>query len=266
MSRTRPGESFFTLLLQGLSGLVLFFILAPLVGLLLTTSFAEISETAADAEVRRSIGLTLWTAMLATLLCALPSIPLAYLLARKRGPMASLLSAIVDLPIVIPHAAAGIALLTVLSGDSPLVIPAETLGLKFVGSPLGIMVAMAFVSVPFLIHSAREGFAGVPERLEKAALNLGASPSRVFFTISMPLASRGILSGLVLMWARGMSEFGAVVFIAYQPMVAPILIWERFGAYGLSYARPVALLFILLCLVFFAALRVLGRSVDETQR
>ena len=75
---------------------------------------------------------------------------------------------------------------------------------------------------------------------------------------SLPLASRSIVSGLTLMWARGMSEFGAVMFIAYQPMVTPVLIWERFGAFGLSYARPVAVLFLMVCLVLFTILRTLA--------
>jgi molybdate/tungstate transport system permease protein len=119
---------------------------------------------------------------------------------------------------------------------------------------------MAFVSIPFLINSARDGFEGVPVRLEKAALNLGASSLRVFFTISLPLAWRNIVSGLILMFARGMSEFGAVVIVAYHPMVTPVLIYERFGAFGLKYARPVSVLFIGICLLVFVILRLLSRE------
>jgi molybdate/tungstate transport system permease protein len=119
---------------------------------------------------------------------------------------------------------------------------------------------MAFVSIPFLINAARDGFTSVPVRLEQAALNLGASPTRVFFTISLPLAWRNVVSGLILMFARGMSEFGAVVIIAYHPMVTPVLIWEKFTSFGLSYARPVAVIFIVVSLAFFIALRFLSRS------
>jgi molybdate/tungstate transport system permease protein len=136
-------------------------------------------------------------------------------------------------------------------------------GLDFVGAPAGIAVAMAFVSIPFLITAARDGFLSVPVRLEQAALNLGASPARVFFTISLPLAWRNIVSGLILMFARGMSEFGAVVIVAYHPMIAPVMIWERFGAFGLKYARPVAVLFILISLIFFVLLRYLARNKKD---
>jgi molybdate/tungstate transport system permease protein len=105
----------------------------------------------------------------------------------------------------------------------------------------------------------------VPVRLEKAAMVLGASPIRVFFTISLPLAGRSIISGLVLMFARGLSEFGAIVIIAYYPMVTPILIWERFGAYGLEFAQPVAAIFIAVCLIFFILLRMLAKEkMDDT--
>ena len=128
------------------------------------------------------------------------------------------------------------------------------------------MAAMAFVSIPFLVNSARDGFLAVPVRLEKAALSLGASPLRVFLTISVPLAWRSILSGSILMWARGMSEFGAVLIIAYHPMITPVLIYERFGAFGLKYARPAAVLFIVVCLVFLAALRFLAGGKNNAQR
>jgi molybdate/tungstate transport system permease protein len=134
---------------------------------------------------------------------------------------------------------------------------ANRLGFDFVSNPAGIAVAMAFVSLPFLINAARDGFLAVPEKLEKAALSLGASPAKVFFKISLPLAWRSILSGLIMMFARGMSEFGAVVIIAYHPMIAPVMIYERFGAFGLSYSRPMAALFVAVCLVFFVLLRFL---------
>jgi len=243
-----------------LGGMVLLFVLAPLVGMFLATPLQDVVETTRDKEVTDSIFLTLWTSMLATVVFALGAIPLAYLLARRNFPMKRLVSGIVDLPIVIPHSAAGIAILGFVSRSSPLGKLASVAGLDFVGHPLGIAVAMAFVSLPFLLNAARDGFAAVPERLEKAALTLGASPLRVFFTISLPLAWRSIISGLIMMFARGMSEFGAVVIIAYHPMVTSVLIFERFGAFGLKYARPVSVIFILVSLVFFILLRSLTKE------
>ena len=161
---------------------------------------------------------------------------------------------------MIPHSAAGIALLGFISRDSSLGKVASLAGLDLVGHPLGIAIAMAFVSIPFLVNAARDGFTMVPERYEKAALTLGATPIRVFFTISVPLAWRSIVSGMVMMFARGMSEFGAVIIVAYHPMVAPVLVYERFSTFGLAYSRPAALLFILVSLVVFVSVRLLMRK------
>jgi molybdate/tungstate transport system permease protein len=253
----------FQLFLILLSGIVLLFIIGPLVGMFVATSPDQLFESSGDPEVQKSIGLTLWVSMAATLGFALGGIPLAYLLARKEFILKRLVLGIIDLPIVIPHSAAGIAVLGFVTRDSYLGKLGSMIGLDFVGAPAGIAIAMAFVSIPFLINASRDGFSSVPLRLEQAALNLGASQARVFFTISLPLAWRNIVSGLILMFARGMSEFGAVVIVAYHPMVTPVLIWERFSSFGINYARPVAVLFIIVSLVFFVALRFLSRSKKD---
>lgn len=248
------------LLFAFLGGLVLLFIIAPLLSMFLATSPNEIIETSKDAEVQASIWLTIWVSALATVIFSFAAIPLSYLLARKNFILKRLVLGIIDLPIVIPHSAAGIAILGFISRDSVIGKIASQFGLNLVGNPIGIALAMAFVSIPFLVNAARDGFLGVPVRLEKAALNLGASPIRVFFTISIPLAWRNIVSGLIMMFARGMSEFGAVVIVAYHPMVTPVLIFERFGAFGLKYARPVSVIFICVSLVVFLVLRFLSRE------
>ena len=255
-----------SLLFAALGGVVLLFILAPLVSMFLNCSLPQLARTIQDSEVQNSVWLTLATSMAATLIFAVAAIPFSYLLARKDFPLKRLVTAIIDLPIVIPHSAAGIALLGVVSRSSFLGTAAARMGFSFVGSTAGIMLAMAFVSIPYLLNSARDGFLAVPVRLEKAALSLGASPLRVFLTVSVPLAARGIISGLILMWARGMSEFGAVLIIAYHPMITPVLIYERFGAFGLKYARPVAVLFISVCLVFFIMLRLIAKDKQHAQR
>ncbi len=242
------------------SGLIILFIVAPLLGILLKTSTEEYTRTLQDTEVANSIRITLLSSLMATLLFGVLSVPLAWLLARKNFPLKGLINGIIDLPVVIPHSAAGIALLGIISRGSFIGQVGEHAGINFVGGVPGIVVAMAFVSIPFAINAARDGFAAVPEKLEKAALNLGASPLRVFFSISLPLAKRSVVSGLVMMWARGLSEFGAVIIIAYHPMVTPILIWERFASFGLSWARPVAAIFIIICLAIFIVMRVITRK------
>lgn len=236
------------------------FILGPLIGMLLHTSPADIFSVSQEKDVQDSIALTLGASFLGTLFFAIAAIPFAYLLARKNFKLKRLISGIIDIPIVIPHSAAGIALLGFISRDSFLGKAAGSFGFSLVGHPIGIAMAMAFVSLPYLINAAQNGFEAVPLRLEKAALNLGASPFKMFFSISLPLAWRNILSGLILMFARGMSEFGAVVIIAYHPMTTPVMIFERFGAFGLKYAQPVAIIFIAISLLVFILLRWLSAN------
>jgi molybdate/tungstate transport system permease protein len=256
----------FSLVFAALGGAVLLFIVAPLISMFVSCSLPELAETARDDEVRDSIWLTLWTSMAATVFFAIAAVPFAYLLARRNFALKWLVTGIIDLPIVIPHSAAGIALFGIVSRSGVLGKVVAKMGFGFIGTPAGIAAAMAFVSIPYLINSARDGFVAVPVRLEKAALSLGASPLRMFLTVSVPLAARPILSGLILMWARGMSEFGAVLIIAYHPMITPVLIYERFGAFGLKYARPVAVLFISVCLAFFIILRLLAKEEKVAKR
>ncbi len=255
----------FTLIFTAGLALILLFIVAPIVGMVIKTPLPGLFETIEDAEVRNSILLTVISSIIATLLIAVISLPAAWMLARKSFPLKRLVLGIIDLPVVIPHTAAGIALLGMVSRDSALGQFASSLGVNFIGHPAGIVMAMAFVSLPFFINSAREGFASVPQRFENAALNLGISPLKVFLTISVPLASRHIVSGAVMMFARGMSEFGAIVILAYNPMTTPVLIFERFSSFGLQYARPVALLFIIISIALFLLMRLLTKEPENVR-
>lgn len=255
----------FYLIANLLGALVLLFIIAPLTGIILSTDYKDVASAINDTEVTRSVWLTVFASITATLIFAGLSLPFAWLLARKKFPFKRLVSGIIDLPVVIPHTAAGIALLGVISRDSTAGRLAANFGIDFIGHPSGIIIAMAFVSLPFFINSARDGFSSVPEKLEKTALNLGANPARVFITISVPLAMRHIISGCVMMFARGMSEFGAVVIIAYHPMVAPVLIYERFSSFGLQYARPVAVILIILSVIFFLLMRLLTKDPEDAR-
>jgi len=243
-----------------MAAIALLFVVAPLLSLLFSRSPLDLVEAASDKVIVQSIMLSLSTSFITTLFAGLFAVPLAWLLARKRFRFKGFVSGIIDLPVMIPHSAAGIAVLGIVNRESLLGTLASELGISFVDRPAGIAVAMAFVSIPFLINAARDGFESVPLKLEKAAQNLGAGPWRVFFTISLPLAWRSVLSGFVMMFARGMSEFGAVVIIAYHPLTAPVLIYDRFNAFGLKAAQEVSVLFILVSLLVFVALRWIGKN------
>ncbi|MEA3351216.1 MAG: ABC transporter permease [Chloroflexota bacterium] len=246
-----------------LGSLLVLFIVWPLTRTITGSSLALLWQTMLDAEVRKAILLTFYSSAIATLFAFVLGVPLAYLLARNDFPGKHLVEGIIDIPIVIPHTAAGIALLVTFGRRSVLGKMFGLVGIKFVSAAPGIVLAMLFVSLPFLVDSAREGFEAVDQRLERVSRTLGASPWEAFWRVAFPLAWRSILTGMVLMWARGLSEFGAVVILAYHPMVAPVLLFERFESYGLKYARPVATLIILICLVTFVSLRLVGKQRHE---
>jgi len=241
-----------------LLGLVIFlFIIVPLIKMVAASDPQILLDTLFDSEVREAIWLTLYAALIATTTGFILGVPLAYLLARLEFPGKKLVEGLIDVPIVIPHIAAGVALLFVFGRNFFAGKAFHFLGIDFVDSTAGIVIAMLFVSIPFLINSAKEGFKKVDVRLEKVSRTLGASPWQAFFKISLPLARRSILAGGIMMWARGISEFAAVIILAYHPMIASTLVYERLETYGLDYARPVTVLLILICLLIFLVLRTL---------
>ena len=247
----------FNLIFSGAGGLLILFVVLPLVSTLLSTTPAAFMNSFGDPEVLKSIGLTFSAAAIATIIALITGVPLAYLLARRKFRGKRLLEAILNLPVVIPHTAAGIALLLVFGRRGLLGQAFSPLGITFTDNLAGIVVAMLFVSLPFLVNLSRESFALVDEEYEKVALIDGASQWQAFYNVTLPLAWRGVLGGAVMMWARGISEFGAVVILAYHPKITPILVYERFEGFGLEAAQPVALLLILVALVVFITLRLL---------
>ena len=240
-----------------LAGVIVVFLALPLLKMVFGVNSSILRDTALDPAVVGAIWLTIYAALIATAAGCVFGVPLAFLLARLEFPGKRVLESLVDLPIVVPHTAAGIALLFVFGRNFFVGRLFGKVGVEFVDSTAGVVIAMLFVSVPFLINSAKEGFKKVDVRLEKAARSLGASPWQVFFRVSLPLCWQNILTGNIMMWARGISEFGAVIILTYHPMTAPVLIYERFETLGLNYAQPVAVLLILVTVIIFIGLRIL---------
>jgi molybdate/tungstate transport system permease protein len=239
------------------ASLFLLFVVAPLVGLIGGGGVAGIHLLFSDAELRASLLLTIVAASLSTLLGILGATPIAYLLARGRFRGRSLLSAVLDLPLLIPHPVAGIALLLVLGRNTPLGSALWALGLQITGSVTGIVAAMLFVSAPLYVSAAREAFDRVDPRFEGVARTLGDTRWQAMRRVTLPLAWRGLLAAAIVMWARAVSEFGAIVILVYHPRVASVLSYERFTAFGLKEALPVAAVLLLLALIPLVALRAL---------
>ena len=239
------------------AALLVAFLVTPMAKLVGAGGTEGIAALFGDAELRGSLLLTAATATAATLIGALGGTPLALLLARRRFRGRVLLAALIDLPLLVPHPVAGIALLLVLGRESAVGRTLLAAGIRVIGSPLGIVSAMLLVSAPIYVSAAREAFARVDPRYEYVARTLGDSPARVFRRVTLPLALRGLLSAGVVMWARAVSEFGAIVVLTYNPKVASVLSYDRFTSEGLPGALPVAAVLVLLSLVPLTLLRAL---------
>jgi len=251
------GEGVLSVVVALAASLFLLFLVAPLVGLVGGGGVAGLRQLVSDDELQFSLLLTVGTATLATLLGIMGATPVAYALARGRFRGRTVLAAMIDLPLLIPHPVAGIALLLVLGRNTPLGSALWAMGMQITGSVTGIVCAMLFVSAPLYVSAAREAFDRVDPRFEGVARTLGDSAWRAMRRVTLPLAWRGLLAAAIVMWARAVSEFGAIVILVYHPRVASVLSYERFTAFGLREALPVAAILVLLALIPLIALRAL---------
>lgn len=236
------------------------FILIPIVNLMVSSDPGSIISNLQDKEVISSIFISMYSALAATIIAVIFGVPLAYILARHDFTGKGFVEAVIDVPIVIPHTVSGIALLLIFTSTGILGAPLGKLGLVFTDAIPGIIIAMLFASASFVVNSAREGFESVDPRMEKVAMTLGSGTLRTFLVITLPLSLRSILVGSIMCWARAISEFGAIVIIAYFPNTAPVLIYKRFVDFGLSESTPVAVILISLCLILFLAVRLLMKG------
>ncbi len=247
-----------------IGGILLAFILIPLLQLYAAQTPASLAHVAGMAEVRDAIWLSLVAAFFTATFAGIFGVPLAYLLARTAFPGKALVEVIVDLPLAVPHTVAGIALLFVFGRTGVIGGPVSALtGFQFWGTIGGVVIAMLYVSAPYTVNAARVGFESVDPRLEKVARTLGANPWSVFRRVTLPLARRGILTGLTLTYARSISEFGAVIILTYYPMTAPVKIYDLFLQFGLGDSSAMAALYLLVALSLFILFRHLayGRVV-----
>ena len=152
---------------------------------------------------------------LASTLLILPfGIALAWLFARKEWPLKSVIETAVLLPLVMPPVSTGLILLKIFGRRSPLGQWLYERGIEVVFNWKGVLIAMSVMSFPLLVRSVRTSFAEVNPRLEQIAATLGASPLRIFFVVTIPLAYKGIVAGALLAFSRALGEFGATILLA----------------------------------------------------
>ena len=246
-------------------GLLFVYYLVPILALLTAQNPLSVLRQFESPAVVTAATHSVLTALASTGVATAFGVPLAYLLTRGfRGQ--AIVESLVDLPLVVPHSVAGILILFGFGRRG--LFP----GVSVLTTMVGMVLALTFVSAPFAVNAAREAFEAIDPRLEYAARSHGAGPFGTFVRVMLPLASRGVLTGGVLAWARGVSEFGAVAVVAYSvyffypfadsnPSVAqhaPVYIFNTYTASGLDEAGAVAFILLALTLVVFLLVRQLA--------
>lgn len=235
----------------------------PLIKMTFQPSAEMLKETISDTDVVAAIVRSISLSFFAGILSFVMGTPLAYLLARKRIIGKRIIEGIIDLPIMIPHPVVGIAILSLAGRNHPIGRFLSDVGIQIMGTKTGIVSVLLFVGLPFYVNTVKAGFESVPVRLENASRTLGAGSLSTFIRITFPLTWRHMILGIIMCTARAISEFGAVVIVAYHPMTAPVMIYERFTAYGLKYSQPIAVWLIIISFILFVVLRMLSKSIKH---
>ncbi|WP_026358414.1 sulfate ABC transporter permease subunit CysT [Aureimonas ureilytica] len=219
--------------------------------------WAIVSSPRALASYR----ITVLSALVATLVNVVFGLALAFVLTRYRFPGRRLLDAVVDLPFALPTAVAGIALTSLFSANGWFGAPLAELGIRVAYTPLGIMVAMTFTSVPFVVRTVQPVLEDLDPALEEAALSLGAGEVRIFRRVLLPLLAPALLAGTSLSFARSLGEFGAVIFIAgnqpFSTEITSLLTFIRLEEYDYAAAAAIASVILIAAFLMLAVTNAL---------
>ncbi|MBL9105102.1 MAG: molybdate ABC transporter permease subunit [Myxococcales bacterium] len=224
----RPGHAH--VVAAALAAVALLFFALPLVGLIGRAAPGQVLAQLGSPVVRTALGLSLEVSLVALTISLVLGLPLAYVLARVQFPGRRLARGLVTLPMVLPPVVGGMALMAAFGRRGLLGGWLAGLGVELPFTTAGTIVAVTFVSLPFLTTTLEAGFAGVDRRLEDAAATLGASRWRIFWTVTLPAIRPALLAGMALCWARGLGEFGATITFAGnrvgRTQTMPLAIYE----------------------------------------
>lgn len=236
------------------SGFVLLALL-PIAALLLSALPRGPWAQLRDPALRQALRLSLETSAISALLSCLLGLPVAALLARHGFPGRALLETLLDLPLTLPPVVAGLGLLLAFGRMGLLGRHLEAMGIRIAFSSAAVVLAQTFMAAPLFVRAARAGLEQVPRVYEEASLACGRTPWQTFWRVSLPLARPALLAGLVLAWARALSEFGAtLMFAGNLPGVSQTLPLAVESALDVSLGLALAVALVSLALAFLALL------------
>lgn len=218
-----------------------------------------------------SYRVTVFCAFVATLFNLVFGLALAWVLVRYRFPGRRVVDALVDLPFALPTAVAGISLTTLFAANGWFGGPLSALGIRVAYTPLGIMVAMAFTSLPFVVRTVQPVLEEMDPALEEAGQTLGASDVSIFLRVVLPLLTPALLAGVSLSFARSLGEFGAVIFIAgnqpFETEITALLAFIRLEEYDYPASAAIASVMLIAAFVMLAVTNLLqARALRYTVR
>ncbi|WP_449277145.1 ABC transporter permease [Leucobacter sp. GX24907] len=236
----------------------------PLGALILRVEWATVPETLQAPETLEALGLSLLTASIATVLCIVLGVPLALLIARTDGMLATTLRALTTLPLVLPPLVGGLALLTLLGRGGLLGDWLAEFGIRVPFTTAAVVIAQTFVALPFLVISVEGALRGIDPGYERAAESLGAKPWTVLRRVTLPLLAPSLAAGAILCFTRALGEFGATALFAGNSAGAtrtmPLAIYTAFNGAGVRQETAVTLSLMLVLVAIVALLFLRGRS------
>jgi molybdate transport system permease protein len=242
-------------------GVAVLFLAVPVIAVFANTAPGDLLDSLGDASARDALFLSLQTSAIALALIVVVGTPAAYLLATRRFRGRGIVIALVELPLVLPPAVAGIALLASLGPNGILGGLVEDAGLQLVLAKAGVVVALTFVASPFYLRQAQAAFEALDPRLLDASRTLGASEARTFLRVALPVARPGLLTGGALALGRALGEFGATLMFAGSfrgiTQTVPLAIYERFAT-DFTGALALSAVLVAISAALLASVKVLG--------
>ena len=245
-------ESTFKILTISIALLLTAFILSLVACIVTHTSPQSLLASIASEEIRFAIKLSLLTSAVSTVMCVAVSIPAAHALARYNFFGKTLINTIVDLPLALPPLVAGVGLL-LLFGTTSFGAWLSDFGLKFVFTPLGIIIAQFTVNISFMLRIMRSTFEGISPRYENVAQTLGCTPMQAFLQTTLPMSKNGLMAGGIITWSKGIGEFGAALMVAgatrMKTETLPISLYLNMSCGDLDLAMAAAVILIIISFV-----------------
>jgi molybdate transport system permease protein len=243
--------------------LLVFIIAGVLLAIIFRLSLSELISAFSSEEVLFALRLSIITSIAAMFFAVTFGLPSGYILARRSFMGKNILDTLLDIPLIMPPLVAGVGLLF-LFGQSFLGKHLASVGISFIFSPWGAVLAQAFIAAPIIARSSKSAFEAISPQYEWAAQTLGLKPMKTFFMITLPMAKQGILSGVVLAWARSIGEFGATLMVAgatrMKTETLPVAVFLNISSGELGIALSCALMLIAVGFIMLFILKGIGNN------